>query len=164
MENSAREIEKKMCSQIWLSDNPAEEFMTIFQKNSHVRIESSSSVTPREDFENDSDLVGSESGQGEELDEDELVFEDCEPISSAMFVENTQQLISDSRQFSKFEELCPEIRKEQNNMERKRSWKRKKCLSLDSKRWDNAKNTISKGRPNYVCKIGTLGHNQQILK
>ena len=49
---------------------------------------------------------------------------------------------------------------EQNNIKRKKSWKRKKCLSLDTRRWDNAKDTISKGRKSqyfgcFTCRSRT---------
>ena len=70
---------------------------------------------------------------------DDPFFMDCEPIPT-----DTERFLGENVQFSKLKELSREAGTEPNNIARKRSWK-KKCLSLDSRRWDNAKESISKG-------------------
>ena len=138
-----------MCSQVWLSEKPEQRSMKFYQNSNHMLIESDSypplleeNAYPAKDKE---DFLQSELEEKMNVDEDNLVFMDCEPVSA-----DTERFLSENDQFTKLKEPGQEARTDTNTMKRKRSWKKRKCLSLDTKRWDNAKETISKGTKYYL--------------
>ena len=140
--------ENKICSQVWLSEKQTgQKSMKFFQNSNHDHILIERDLYPPLLGNNEcsakhtGEYFRSETDEDREFDEDDPVFMDCEP-----FPTDTERFLGENVQFSKLKELCPEAGTEPHNIARKSSWKKKKCLSLDSRRWDNAKESISKGK------------------
>ena len=145
------EMENKMSGECWLSDAMERKNMQFCQNSGADDI----SIRTDSRLENEDDVKNEE--EEKESDEDESIFLDCESVTERLVTVIDREEISTGKvsemsragndQVSQFEEEGQGGRLKQNNIiKRKKSWKRKKCLSLDNRRWDNAKDTISKGR------------------
>ena len=151
------EMENNMSSKCWLSDAIEQKNMQFCQNSGANDIY----ITTDSCLENKDNIKNKEE---KESDEDESIFLDCESVTERLVTVIDREEISTGKvsemsragndQVSQFEEEGQGGRLEQNNIiKRKKSWKRKKCLSLDNRRWDNAKDTISKGRKLFSLNV-----------